>query len=144
MSCFAGPVKFDPLGYVTPLSVRDRILNTYGKPNLFGANHLATSSQMISSIFFQTQWNYYSLPFHKLTCLYHSHHVAIFKYQHLGALRSYISQNQEVFLVMSKCQAAPIKTEYFPRLAAFVVTRFMWFVKSAIHHQSDVPSQVEW
>ena len=137
---------FDPLGFVTPVSVRAKILLqeiwqtkfTWGEPlsKEITDAWLSILPDLMKLPQFTIPRTYLSTP---VTPTYHLYAFSDSSTKAYGAV-VYICQNQEVSLVMSKCRVAPIKTVTLPRLelmAAVMATRLVQFVKSAIHLQPD-------
>ena len=137
---------FDPLGFVTPVSVRAKILLqeiwqtkfTWDEPlsEKITDNWLSILPDLMQLPQFIIPRTYLSTPITSNCHLYAFSDASTKAY---GAV-VYICQNQEISLVMSKCCVAPIKTVTLPRLelmAAVMATRLVQFVKSAIHFQHD-------
>ena len=137
---------FDPLGFVTPVSVRAKILLqeiwqtkfTWDEPlsKEITDNWLSILPDLMKLSQFTIPRAYLSSP---VTSACHLYAFSDASKKAYGAV-VYVCQNQEVSLVMSKCRVAPIKTVTLPRLelmAAVVATRLVQFVKSAIHLQPN-------
>ena len=137
---------FDPLGFVTPVSVRAKILLqeiwqtkfTWDEPlsEKITDNWLSILPDLMQLPRFIIPRTYLSTPITSNCHLYAFSDASTKAY---GAV-VYICQNQEISLAMSKCRVAPIKTATLPRLelmAAAMATRLVQFVKSAIHFQHD-------
>ena len=137
---------YDPLGWVTPVTVRAKILLqqiwqtklTWDEPlpKEITDAWLTILPDLIKLPQFTIPRSYLTTPVTPTCHLYGFSDASTKAY---GAV-VYICQNQETSLVMSKSRVAPIKTVTLPKLelmAAVMATRLVQFVKSSLHLQTD-------
>ena len=118
---------FDPLGFVTPVSVRAKILLqeiwqtkfTWDEPlsKEITDAWLSILPDLMKLPQFTIPRTYLSTP---VTPTYHLYAFSDASTKAYGAV-VYICPNQEVSLVMSKCRVAPTKTVTLPRLQLMVL-----------------------
>ena len=141
---------YDPLGWVTPVTVRTKILLQeiwqtklawdVPLPKEITDNWLTIFPDLKKLPQFTIPRPYFSTP---VTSTHHLYAFSDASTKAYGAV-VYICQNQETSLVMSKSRVAPIKTITLPKLelmAAVMATRLVQFVRSSIL-QTDASSHI--
>ncbi|XP_065889733.1 uncharacterized protein [Dysidea avara] len=137
---------YDPLGWVTPVTVRAKILLqqvwqtklTWDEPlpKEITDTWLTILPDLMKLSQFTVPRTYFSTSD---TSTFHLYAFADASTKAYGAV-VYICRNQETSLVMSKSRVAPIKTITLPKLelmAAVMATRLVQFVVSSLHFQSN-------